>query len=149
MICSFARLRRRAVIGAVIVLLVVTGCNDPSGPSAERFDFESADHNAHWLLGSGVVITRGSVTVGRDDAIEQRLTLACGADSPGCSVPSHWARLQGVVDRSPVTPSGDMVVQWNDGRTALLRLAGDTAWVSHPLPPSGGFAGQAVIRFRR
>lgn len=151
---SFARLPRRAAVGGQIgvggalVLLVVTGCSDPSGPAGERFTFESADHNAHSLLGPGVGITGGSVTVGPDAAIEKRLTLTCGGD-PGCSVPSDWGLLQGVVDGAPVTSSGDMVVEWNDGRTALLRVAGDTAWVRYAMPPSMGFAEQAVFRFRR
>lgn len=148
-IYSFTGMPRWAVVSTVTTLLVVVGCSSPSGPSDDRFDFKYADHNAHWLLGPDVMITGGVITLGRNDTIEQRLSLACGAESPGCSVPTGWARFQGVVDRSPVTPAGDMLVQWSDGRTALLRLAGDTAWVGHPLPPSHGFGGQGIFRFER
>jgi hypothetical protein len=133
----------------LLVLLVASGCSDSTGPAVDRYTLQGVDGQTAHLFGPDVVISRGTLEVREDNAVEQRLVLVCAITGQACSIPEGWDRLTGVVDRTPVTHAGDMRIEWADGREALLRLAGDTAWVSHPLPPSSGFVGQVTLRFVR
>ena len=124
------------------------GCDDATAPSGDRFALESAEGPVALLLGGDVVVTDGSLELVGDDRVVQRLSLGCAAETPGCSPPAEWARMEGAVGAVVGAPGDPRLVAWTGAGESLLRVDADTAWVSHPLPPSQGL-GTVVFRFER
>lgn len=133
---------------ALALALAVAACGEPVGVDGDLLVLTSVDGALPAPLPGwpGVEVTGGTLDVRGDDTVEQRLDLRCSEGSGGCTVPEHWRRMEGVLDRTEVTAAGAMRIDWSDGREALLTMSGDTATVSHPLPPSGGF-GSVTFRF--
>jgi hypothetical protein len=130
----------------VLLLVLASACGDPVEPDDVGFGLTAADGPVELLLGEGVLVSSGTLTV-EGSAITQRLTLRCRDDAPGCSLPGGWGHLTGAI-QGPVGPGGGQPVTWSDTRQAMLRVQADTAWVSHPIPVHLGL-GTVALRFER